>query len=56
MGERKLKYTQLNSNQRQMLIRRGLEPKYYVFVKSTYTSLYIRDVRDGTVRVIHKNN
>lgn len=56
MRERKIKYQPLNYDHRAMLIRRGLDPKNYVLVKSTYTSLYIRDIRDGSVRVIHKNN
>ena len=56
MAERKLKCKPLSHNHKTMLIRRGLDPRNYAVVKSTYTSLYIRDLRDGSLHVIHKNN
>ena len=35
------------NNQKVILRRRGLDPKNYEFVKSTYAVLYVRDVRTG---------
>lgn len=45
-----------NSNQSKMLRRRGLDPKDFVVVKDTYVSLYIRDLRNGRIKIINKNN
>lgn len=44
----------LTSNQRQMLRIRGLDPKNYTLVKDTYTSLYLRDKRDGSIKILTK--
>ena len=56
MGERKIQYKQLTHNQKTMLQRRGMDPRNFVVIKDTYTSLYLRDVRDGTVRILFKFN
>lgn len=45
----------LTSNQRQMLRIRGLDPKNYTLVKDTYTSLYLRDKRDGSLKILYKH-
>ena len=45
-----------NSNQATMLRRRGLDPKDFVVVKDTYVSLYVRDLRNGRIKIINKNN
>ena len=46
----------LTDGQRQMLIRRGLQPKNYWLIKETYTSLYLRDRRDGSLKILFKRN
>lgn len=46
----------LTSNQREMLRRRSLDPKNYEFVKETYCSLYVRDIRTGKNLIIFKHN
>ena len=56
MGEQKLKYQPLTYHQKDMLRRRGLDPKNFVVVKNTYSLLYLRDVRDGSIRIIAKMN
>lgn len=56
MSEKKKDPKPLTSNQREMLRRRGLDPKNYTLVKETYGSFYIRDIRSGTVRIINKCN
>lgn len=48
------KYKKLNENQRIMLRRRGLDPKNYLLIKNTYTSLYLKDLRSGLVKIILK--
>lgn len=45
-----------NSNQATMLRRRGLDPKDFIIVKDTYVSLYVRDLRNGRIKIINKNN
>ena len=40
----------------EMLRLRGLKVKNYTLIKETYTSLYLRDKRDGSVKVITKMN
>lgn len=52
----KEKPSKLTSNQIIMLRRRGLDPKNYVLLKSTYSSLYLRDLRDGSLKIIQKMN
>lgn len=44
------------NNQKVILRRRGLDPKNYEFVKSTYAVLYVRDVRTGKIKPINKCN
>lgn len=46
----------LSSNQREMLSRRCLDPKNYEFVKDTYCSLYVRDLRTRKIMIIFKHN
>lgn len=56
MRKFKMKYKRLNNNQCTMLRRRGLDPQNYVVIKDTYTTLYLRDIRDGSVKIITKYN
>ena len=56
MAEQKLKPIPLTYNQKTMLRRRGLDPENYVIVKNTYSSLYLRDRRDGSLKIIFKQN
>jgi hypothetical protein len=56
MSQQKLKLQPLKYNHRVMLKRRGINPDNYLLIKSTYSSLYLRDIRDGSVRIIYKNN
>ena len=56
MSKMKMKYKKLNNNQCVMLRRRGLDPTNYVVLRETYVSLYLRDVRDGSVKIIMKYN
>ena len=55
MGRHKIIGT-LTSNQKEMLARRGYDPKNYEFVKESYGSLYVRDKRTGKIKVIYKQN
>ena len=43
------------SHHYQMLKIRGLNPKNFTLVKDTYTSLYLRDKRDGSIKILYKN-
>lgn len=40
----------------EMMHRRGLTPKNYTLVKETYAALWLRDKRDGTIKIINKYN
>ena len=51
MEEKKLTY-----NQKLMLKRRGLNPDHYVVVKDLYSSLWLKDVRTGKVKIVNKSN
>lgn len=44
------------STHRKMLQVRNLDPRNYEFVKETYGSLYVRDKRTGTIKIINKKN
>lgn len=46
----------LTSNHRVMLRRRGLDPANFELIKETYGSLYLRDKRDGSTKIIYKQN
>ena len=46
----------LTHNHKTMLRRRGLDPNNYALIKSTYSSLYLRDLRDGSLKIIYKCN
>lgn len=39
-----------------MMKRRGLSAKNYTLIKETYTSLYLRDKRDGSVKILTKHH
>ena len=46
----------LKPRHRDMLSHRGMKSKDYEFVKETYTSLYVRNIRTGVVKILIKNN
>lgn len=50
------KNKKLTSNHIAMLRRRGLDPKNYEVIKDTYSSLYLRDLRTGAIKIITKMN
>ena len=56
MKEKKLKYLPMQSYHRVMLHRRGLDCKHYALIKETYSSLYLRDLRDGSLKILFKHN
>ena len=39
-----------------ILQRRGLDPKDYVFVKETYVTLFVRNIHNGQIKIINKQN
>ena len=49
--EKKLTY-----NQKLMLKRRGMNPDHYVVVKELYSSLWVKNVLTGKVKIINKHN
>lgn len=49
-------YIKLNYNQERMLRVRGLNPKDWVFVRESYVSLYVRNIHNGQIKVINKQN
>lgn len=56
MSSKSKKYKRPNGNQRVMLRRRGLDPDNYLVIKDTYSSLYLQDQRNGTIKILAKNN
>ena len=44
----------LSYNHQEMLRKRGRDPKNYVFLKNTYTTVYFRDIRTGKVLPVLK--
>lgn len=54
MSCRKLQPRPLKKHQEAMLRLRGKNPKNYVVLKDTFTSLYLRDLRDGSVLILYK--
>ena len=46
----------LNSNHKDMLRRRGMDPKHFVLLKSTCTSVYLRDLRNGKIMILYKRS
>lgn len=48
------KYPPPNKNQAALIRHRGYEPKYYVVMRALNFSLIIKDIRDGTVKIIDK--
>lgn len=53
MAENKTTFT---NGQTIILRRRGLDPKDYIFVKSTYGALYVKNIHTGVVKIINKQN
>lgn len=53
MPEKKEPFKQ---SHRAMLRCRGMKAKDYEFVKETYTSLYVRNVHTGVVKILQKHN
>ena len=51
MEEKKLTY-----NQKVMLKRRGMNPDHYVVVKDLYSSLWVKNIFTGAVKVVNKSN
>ena len=51
MEEKKLTY-----NQKAMLKRRGMNPDHYVVVKDLYSSLWVKNILTGAVKVVNKSN
>lgn len=39
-----------------MLRRRGKNPKNYMVLKNTFTSLYLLDVRDRSICILYKQS
>ena len=46
----------LTSNQKSILKRRGMNPDHYVVVKELYSSLWVKNVLTGKVKIINKHN
>ena len=46
----------MTCDQKLMLRRRGLDPKDYVLIKSTYGALYVRNIHTGVVKILNKRN
>jgi hypothetical protein len=44
----------LSYNHKEMLRKRGRDPKNYVFLKNTYTTVYFRDIRTGKILPVLK--
>lgn len=53
MQQKKASFT---ANQQTMLRRRGLNPNDWALVKSTYGSIYIRNIHTGRIKIINKQN
>ena len=46
----------LTSNQKTMLKRRGMNPEDFVLVKDLYSSLWIKNIHTGQVKILNKHN
>ena len=46
----------LSTNHKTMLKRRGMNPDHYVVVKELYSSLWVKNVLTGKVKIINKHN
>lgn len=46
----------LNTRQRELLKRRGLDPNDYVVVRALYGSVWFKNIHTGKVKIINKNN
>lgn len=46
----------LDIRQKELLRRRGLNPKDYVLVKALYGAIWVRNIHTGTVKIINKQN
>lgn len=49
------KYPPPNKKQAALIKYRGYDPRYYVVMKELNFSLFIKDIRDGTVKIIDKS-
>ena len=45
-----------HGNQRTMLRRRGLNPEDCVVVKDLYSSLWVKNIHTGKVKILNKSN
>lgn len=50
------KNTKPTANQQAMIRRRGMDPKNYVVLKETYSSLWLKDLRLNKVKILYKRN
>lgn len=46
----------LTPRQRELLRRRGMNPDNYVLIRALYSTLYLKDIRTGKIKIITKNN
>lgn len=46
----------LTSRHKELLKRRGLDPNEYVLVRALYGSIWVKNTRTGTVKIIDKLN
>ena len=46
----------LTSRQKELLKRRGLDPSEHVLVRALYGSIWVKNIRTGTVKIIDKRN
>lgn len=50
------KYPAPNKNQAAIIKARGLEPKYYTVMRELNYTLFLKDIRDGSVKIIDKQS
>ena len=49
-------YLSPTTNQRTMIRKRGMNPNDYVVVKNTYTSLYIKNIHTGVIKILERQS
>jgi hypothetical protein len=54
--EDSMEVKKLTSNQKTMLKRRGMNPEDFVVVKDLYSSLWIKNIHTGQVKILNKHN
>jgi hypothetical protein len=54
--EDEMEVKKLTSNQKTMLKRRGMNPEDFVLVKDLYSSLWIKNIHTGQVKILNKHN